>query len=210
MNFLGIITNDQSKLHTKGQGQRSKVKVTKVKTPPNCFRTVTPVWIYIWWWNDAQSLMLLMRGAVLFFHGHPSNFKVTRLKKSSILTQIGRFRTVTPDWIHQWLRNDAQTWSSIEEVPYWFLRSSIKFQGGDQMDATLLLSEILYSQIRKEINIPIMISIFTQFILYDLLWDMVMCGARLIKGSIIFSRKTTANLIFGDIRPSNFLLGMTV
>ena len=46
------------------------------------------------------------------------------------------------------------------------------------MDATLLLLEILYSQIRKELNIPIMISIFTQFVLYDLMWDMVMCGAR--------------------------------
>ena len=31
------------------------------------FRTVTPVWIQIWWWNDAQSLMLLRRGALLFF-----------------------------------------------------------------------------------------------------------------------------------------------
>ena len=33
----------------------------------SCFRTVTPVWIHIWWWNDAQSLMLLRRGALLFF-----------------------------------------------------------------------------------------------------------------------------------------------
>ena len=78
------------------------------------------------------------------------------------------------------------------------------------MDATLLSLEILYSQIRKEINMLIMISLFTQFILYDLMWDMVMCEARKIKGSIIFSRKTTANLIFGNIWPSNFLLGMTV
>ena len=30
-------------------------------------------------------------------------------KKSSILTQIGRFRTVTPDWIHRWLWNVAQS-----------------------------------------------------------------------------------------------------
>ena len=35
------------------------------------------------------------------FQGHMA-------KKSSILTQTGRFRTVTPVWIHQWLRNDAQ------------------------------------------------------------------------------------------------------
>ena len=25
------------------------------------------------------------------------------------LTQIGRFRTVTPIWIHQWVQNDAQS-----------------------------------------------------------------------------------------------------
>ena len=46
---------------------RSKVKVTEVMTPFSRFRTVTPVWIHIWWWNVAQSLMLLRRGALLFF-----------------------------------------------------------------------------------------------------------------------------------------------
>ena len=46
---------------------RSKVKVTEVTTQINLFRTVTPVWIHIWWWNDAYSLMLLRRGALLFF-----------------------------------------------------------------------------------------------------------------------------------------------
>ena len=45
----------------------------------------------------------------IVFQGHPSNCKVTRLKKLSVLTQIRRFRTVTPVWIHQWLRNDAQS-----------------------------------------------------------------------------------------------------
>ena len=65
--FSGVITNDQRKVHAKGQGQRSKVKVTEVTTQLNRFRTVTPVWIHIWWWNDAYSLMLLRRGALLFF-----------------------------------------------------------------------------------------------------------------------------------------------
>ena len=45
---------------------RSKVKVTEVTTQLNRFRTVTPVWIHIWWWNDTYSLMLLRRGALLF------------------------------------------------------------------------------------------------------------------------------------------------
>ena len=43
-----------------------KVKVTEVTTQLNRFRTVTPVWIHIWWWNDTYSLMLLRRGALLF------------------------------------------------------------------------------------------------------------------------------------------------
>ena len=66
MKFSEIITNDQSKVLAKGQGQSSKVKVTEVTTQLNRFRTVTPVWIHIWWWNDAYSLMLLRRGALLF------------------------------------------------------------------------------------------------------------------------------------------------
>ena len=65
--FSGVITNDRSDVHAKGQGHRSKVKVTEVITPLSRFRTVTPVWIHIWWWNDAYSLKLLRRGALLFF-----------------------------------------------------------------------------------------------------------------------------------------------
>ena len=67
MKFSGVITNDKSDVHAKGQGQRSKVKVTEVNTQLNRFRIVTPVWIHIWWWNDAYSLMMLRRGALLFF-----------------------------------------------------------------------------------------------------------------------------------------------
>ena len=67
MKFSGVITTDQAKVHAKGQGQRSKVKVTEVTTQLNRFRTVTPVWIHIWWWNETYSLMLLRRGALLFF-----------------------------------------------------------------------------------------------------------------------------------------------
>ena len=67
MKFSGVITSDKSDLHAKGQGQRSKVKVTEVTTQLNRFRTVTPVWIHIWWWNGTYSLMLLRRGALLFF-----------------------------------------------------------------------------------------------------------------------------------------------
>ena len=65
--FSGIITNDKSDVHAKGQSQRSKVKVTEVMTPFSRFRTVTPVSIHRLRWNDPYSLMLLRRGTLLFF-----------------------------------------------------------------------------------------------------------------------------------------------
>ena len=65
--FSGVITTDQGNVHAKRQGQRSKVKVTEITTQLSRFRTVTPVWIHIWWWNDTYSLMLRRRGALLFF-----------------------------------------------------------------------------------------------------------------------------------------------
>ena len=67
MKFSEVITIDRSDVHAKGQGQRSKVKVTEVMAPLSRFQTVTPVWINIWQWNDVQSLMLLRRCALLFF-----------------------------------------------------------------------------------------------------------------------------------------------
>ena len=50
-----------SRSEIKGQG------VKEVTTQLNSLRTVTPVWIHIWWWNDAYSLIMLRRGALLFF-----------------------------------------------------------------------------------------------------------------------------------------------
>ena len=67
MKFSGVITSDRSDLRAQGQGQRSKVKVTEVTTQLNGFRTVTPVRIHIWWWNYAYSLIMLRKGALLFF-----------------------------------------------------------------------------------------------------------------------------------------------
>ena len=43
MKFSGVITNDRSDVYAKVQGQRSKVKVTEVKTQISRFGTITPV-----------------------------------------------------------------------------------------------------------------------------------------------------------------------
>ena len=88
MKFSGVITLDQGKVHAKGQGQRSKIRGHRGHDPTFRFRTVTPVWIHIWWWNDTYSLMLLMRGALLFF-------KVIRQISRSHGAKIAEF---DPDW----------------------------------------------------------------------------------------------------------------
>ena len=89
MKFSGVITNDKSDVHAKGQGQRSKVKVTEVNTQLNRFRTVTPVWIHIWWWNDAYSLMMLRRGALLFLKVIRQISRLHGSKKRRIWPKLG-------------------------------------------------------------------------------------------------------------------------
>ena len=64
-----------------------------------------------------------------FFQCYPSNFKVTREEISPILTRIEHFWIVSPVWIHRWIEMINKGWHSIEDVPYCFLKSFIKFQG---------------------------------------------------------------------------------
>ena len=52
MKLSGVFTTDQGNVHTKGQGQTSKVKVTEVTNQLSRFRTVTPYddeMIYMAW-----------------------------------------------------------------------------------------------------------------------------------------------------------------
>ena len=98
-----------------------RLKKLLVLTRIGRFRTVTPIWIDWWLWNDAQSLKQHRRGALSFF-------KVIRQlsrshKKSPILTRNERFRTEIPVLIHWWLWFH-KAWSSIEEVTYCFLAAT--------------------------------------------------------------------------------------
>ena len=127
--FSGVITSDKSDVHAKGQGHRSKVRVAEVSTQLNRFRTVTPVWIHIWWWNDAYSLIMLRRDALLFLkvirqisrsRGSKNHRIWPRLSVSGLLLQF----QFTNGYEMQ-----HKAWSRIEEVPYCFWKSSVKFQG---------------------------------------------------------------------------------
>ena len=105
---------------------RSPVKVTEVKTQLSLFRTVTPVWIHIWRWNDEKSLMLLRRGALLFFKvirqiWRSHDWKKHRFwPKSGVSGLLLKFKFIDGnEMMHQ-------AWSSLEEMPYCFSRSSVK------------------------------------------------------------------------------------
>ena len=106
MKFPGVITIDRSDVHAKDQGQMSKVKVTEDKT------NFAPIWAFL---------------GPIVLQGCPSNFKVARAEKSAILTRNWCFRTVTQGWIHRWLWKMHRGWSGIEEVPYCFSMSFVKF-----------------------------------------------------------------------------------
>ena len=71
---------------------------------PDCISSFKPPMATKW----CTKLEVALKRCPIVFQGHPTNFKVTRLWKSSNLTQIGRFRTVTV-WIHWWIWNDAQS-----------------------------------------------------------------------------------------------------
>ena len=113
MKFSWVITNDQSKVHAKGQGQRSKVKVTEVTTQLHRFRTVTPVWIHIWWWNDAYSLMLLRRGALLFLAATKQLYK-------------WYFPSVCPSHLFDYVPIIVSSWNFQELLPMTNVRSMQK------------------------------------------------------------------------------------
>ena len=110
------------KVKVKGQGH-------EVTTQLNRFRTVTPVWIHIWWWNDAYSLIMLRRGTLLFFKVIRQISRSQGSKNCRIWPRLG----VSGLWLQFQFTNGYEmlhkAWSSIEEVPYCFSRSYVKFQG---------------------------------------------------------------------------------
>ena len=124
-NFQELLpmTKVRSMHKVKVRGKRSRSQ----RSQPN-FWTVTPVWIQIWWWNDAYSLVLLRRGALLFFkvmrqiarsHGSKNRQFWPKLGVSGLYLQFGI--TDGYEMMHK-------AWSNIEEVPYHFSRSSVKFK----------------------------------------------------------------------------------
>ena len=112
MNFQELLplTKVMSTQKVQVKSQRSMSQRSRQILPQfGCFRTVTPVWIYQWLWNDAQSLELHRRGALLFFNVIYSNIKVTQDKKIADFDPNWAFPDCNSSLNRPWLWNDTQS-----------------------------------------------------------------------------------------------------
>ena len=111
---------------------RSKVKVTKVNTQLSCFRTVTPVWIHRWWWNDAHSLILIRRGALLFL---AATKQLNDWFSPSVCLSVSHtFLTMFPSSYHHEIFRSCYQWQMWR--PCKRSRSEVKGQGHRGHDPT--------------------------------------------------------------------------
>ena len=111
----------------------SNFKVTRDKKSPllnqiERFRTATPVWIHPWLWNDARSLTQYKRGALLFFNVIYQILWLHRTNNLQFRPEESVSRLLLQFEFTDWFEIIRNAWSSIDEVPYCFSRSSIKFQ----------------------------------------------------------------------------------
>ena len=102
-----------------------KVKVTELRkssilTQIGRFRTVTPVWIYQWLWNDAQSSKYHRRGALLFFKVICQISRSRGSKDRRIWPRLGFSGLYVQFEITDGYEIMHKAWSSIEEMPYFF------------------------------------------------------------------------------------------
>ena len=92
------------------------------------FRTITPVWIHRWLWNNAQSVNWYGRDALWFFKTIRQISRSHEVANWRFLSELRVSRMVTPIWIHRCLWNDTAS-RAIEEVPFCCSRTSFKLQG---------------------------------------------------------------------------------
>ena len=132
--FPDCISSLESLMATKFQGHSSNFKVTQLWKTLNMtqigrFRTVIQVWNHRWLRNDAQSLKWHSRGVLLFFKVMCQSSRSHGSKNHRFWPKLGVSGLYLLFGIIDGYEKMHKAWSSIEEVPYCFSRSSVKFQG---------------------------------------------------------------------------------
>ena len=99
--FSGVITIDKRDVHAEGQGQRSKVKVTEVKTQfklfldrntslnSHMFQDRNTSFNSHMTMNKCTKVDVAYERCPIVFKGHLSNFKVTQLKNPRFWPKLG-------------------------------------------------------------------------------------------------------------------------
>ena len=80
------------------------------------FRTVTPVWIHWWLWNDAQSLKQHRRGSLFIFSCDQAALWMVfslRLKKDGL---IERVKSLTKNLLWKHYTIDYHHWRNVKET----------------------------------------------------------------------------------------------
>ena len=93
------------------------------------FWNVTPVWFHQWLRNETQSLKYWKKGALLFFNVIHQISRSCRSKNHWFWPKLGYSRLQLQLQFTNSYKMMQKAWSSIEEVPYCFSRSFVKFQG---------------------------------------------------------------------------------
>ena len=104
-------------------------KESSILTRIGRFRTVTPVWIHWWLWNDAQTSKQHRRGVVLFFKAIPQISRSHETKNRQVWPKMSTSGLYLKFEFTDGFEMVHNAWHSIEDVSYCFSRSSIKFQG---------------------------------------------------------------------------------
>ena len=82
MKFSGVITNDRSDVHARGQGQRSKIKVTEVKTFPDCNSSLNSPSCYEMMhkaWSSVEEVPCCFTVSSVKFQGHTAKTKIDNI-----------------------------------------------------------------------------------------------------------------------------------
>ena len=126
MKFSGVITNDRSDLQKfKVRGQRSRLQRSKFKVAVS-----GSLLQFDFTYGDEMMHKAWYRlGAVPYFQGHLSNFKVTLLKNRRFWPKLGVCGQYLQFEFTDGYEMMHEDWNSIEEMPHCVSRSSVKFQG---------------------------------------------------------------------------------
>ena len=97
------MTEVMSMQKVKVRGQRSRSQ----RSNPNLAVSGPQLQFEFTYGDEMHIAWCCLEEVPYYFSRSSVKFQGHTAKKSSILTQIGRFQTVTPVCIHQWLRNDT-------------------------------------------------------------------------------------------------------